>query len=90
MSFLTKDPVTWDDDKTYQESLKLVKGLTVVNDRAERGVALIQDFTKKLTKSEEQLQFLLQVVSDHRKQFPDSRKSTLIPKPGTSANDCVQ
>jgi len=36
----------------------------VVNDRAERGVTLIQDFKRKLTKDEVQLQFVLQVVSE--------------------------
>ena len=53
-----------------------------VNDRAERAVALVQDFNKTLARGEEQLQFLLQVVSEHRKIFPDCKKSTLIPKTG--------
>ena len=30
-----------------------------------------------LTKDKEQLQFLVQVVADHRRQFPDTRKGTL-------------
>ena len=76
-SFLMKDPSCWKDDEAYKEAVQRVKGLAVVNDRAERGVALIQDFNKKLTKGEE-LQFLLQVVSDHRRQFPDCKKSTLL------------
>ncbi|KAG0725682.1 hypothetical protein GWK47_038130 [Chionoecetes opilio] len=49
----------------------------VVNDHAERGVALIQEFNGSLTKDEEQLQFLLQVVADHRKAFPDPREAHL-------------
>jgi len=76
MTFLTIDPSEWNDDETYNQSLSVVKGLAVTNDRAERGVALIQDFCRKLTYDEEQLQYLLQVVSDHRRQFPDCRKST--------------
>ncbi len=77
-SFLAKDPSNWNDDETYQEALRTVKGLAVVNDRAERGVALIHDFNKQLTTKEDELQFLLQIVSEHRRQFPDCRKSTLL------------
>lgn len=78
-SFLSKDPSQWDADDDYKKCLETVKGLAVVNDRAERGVALIQTFNKKLTKDEDQLQFLLQVVSEHRRLFPDCRKSKLSP-----------
>jgi len=37
----------------------------VVNDQAERGVALIEEFSVHLTKDEEQLQFLPQVIQEH-------------------------
>jgi len=53
-----------------------VTGLKVVNDTAERGVKLIQDFNSCLTKDEEQRQYLLQVVSECRHIFPDSSKAT--------------
>ncbi|KAK0062645.1 DNA repair protein RAD51 3 [Biomphalaria pfeifferi] len=77
-SFMSKNPSEWDEDETYQCALRTVKGLAVVNDRAERGVALIQDYNKKLTKDEEQLQFMLHVVSEHRRLFPDCNKSGLM------------
>jgi len=80
-SFLLKDPLSWKDDEEYQ----FVKRLAVVNDRAERGVALIQQFNKHLTKRE-QLQFLLQVVIDHRRQFLDCKKSTLLSKSASPNN----
>ena len=54
--------------------------MKVVNDHAERGVALIQEFSGLLTRDEDQLQFLLQVVHEHRKAFPDSNKKTLTGK----------
>ena len=79
-AFLAKDPSLWEEDESYADALERVKGLAVVNDRAERGVALIQDFNKKLTKDEEQLQFLLQVVTDHRRRFPVCTKKTIISK----------
>ena len=76
--FLTQDPSTWLEDNAYLQALKVVGGLAVCNDRAERGVALIQDYNKKLTTGEEQLQFLLQVVVDHRRRFPDCNKATFL------------
>ena len=66
-TFLVKDPSQWDQGESFKEALKIVKGKAVANDRAERGVAIIQEFNKKLTTLEEQLQFLLEVVSDHRR-----------------------
>ena len=43
--------------------------LAVTNDHAECRVALIEDFSGHLTKDEDQLQFALHVVADHRKSF---------------------
>jgi len=51
--------------------------LKVVNDTAERGVALIQEYNKTLTKDERDLQFLLQVVADHRQLYPVANKTDL-------------
>src|SRR6218665_176720 len=45
----------WGEEETFQEALRIINGLAVVNDRAKRGVALIQEFNKKLTSGEEQL-----------------------------------
>ena len=53
----------------------VVRELRVVNGFAERGVALMQAYNLALTKDEDQHQFLLQ-VEDHRKRYPDARKST--------------
>ena len=52
--------------------------MRVTNDIAERGVALMEEYTKVLTKDEEQKQFLLQVVKHYRQVFPDRKKETLI------------
>ena len=40
-------------------------------------VVLIEEFSGHLTKDEEQLQFILQVVQAHRRAYPDSLKRTL-------------
>ena len=51
---------------SYNRAKALIDNLAVTNDHAERGVALAKEYAGKITKDEEQLQFGLQVVSDHR------------------------
>jgi len=45
------------------------------NDTAERRIKLITDYNNIITKDEKQKQFLLKVVSDYSKQFPEKRNS---------------
>lgn len=65
--FLQMPAGQWKDNTSYKEAETIVKSLAVINDHAERGVALIQAYSGYLTKDEEQLRFLLQVVEDHRR-----------------------
>ena len=51
--------------------------LIVINDAAERSVALVLHFNQSITKNEAEMQTLLHVVADHRGRLPDTRKSTL-------------
>lgn len=78
--FLQQHPSSWGSSDVYQISCDRVKRLKVVNDAAERGVALIQNFNSILTNQEEQKQYLLQVVEHHRQQFPMSKKSIIVDK----------
>lgn len=78
--FLLNDPSTWKENSSYQRALKTVSKLRVVNDTAERGIKLIEDYNSVLTTNEEQKQFVLQIVSDYRKIFPDCKKETLKKK----------
>ncbi|GBM12970.1 hypothetical protein AVEN_227430-1 [Araneus ventricosus] len=71
ISFLNISPDPWDRDDSYLKSQEIFQNLRVFNDTAERGVKLMQDFNGLLTVDEEQKQFLLQCVEDHRKQHPD-------------------
>jgi hypothetical protein len=75
--FLSKPPALWHLDHTYQSMKAKVKLLKVVNDCAERGVALVQAYNSALTKDETQKQYLLRLVSSHRKQFPAPTKAAL-------------
>lgn len=77
IDFLTEDPKNWSENKDFLKLQSFVRGMKVVNDTAERGVKLMQDFNSTLTKDEEQKQFLLQVVTECRRLYPDTSKSTL-------------
>lgn len=76
-SFLKFPAASWKDNESYRTARAIAEKVAVTNDHAERGVALVKEYSGRLTKDEEQLQFLLQVVADHRKRFPDALKRTL-------------
>ena len=50
----------------------------VVNDIAERGVALIEEYNALHTTDEDQKQFLLLTVKNYRQQYPNRNKTTLM------------
>ena len=75
--FLQADPDMWNSRNDYKRALEIMRNLKVVNDTAERGVALIEEYNSLLTNDEEQKQYLLQVVQDHRHRFSNAKKSTL-------------
>jgi hypothetical protein len=77
-TFLDEDPATWNTNDDYFQAQAATQKLKVVNDAAERGIALCQTFNAVLTKHEDQKQFLLQVVEKHRLEFPNANKSTVV------------
>lgn len=60
--FLKLDPLTWHNSEEYKRGQNIVKNLSVVNDSAERGIKLIQEYHCKITHDEEQKQHLLKVI----------------------------
>ena len=48
----------------FQKSETTIQALSVVNDYAEREVALTQEYSEGITRDKEKLQFLLQMVAD--------------------------
>ncbi|KAG0710871.1 hypothetical protein GWK47_021909 [Chionoecetes opilio] len=69
-SVLGTDPVTWATTEAYTRGKERVIKLLVTNNVAERGVAAIQEFTKKgKTKQEDQLQAMIQIVEEHRRNY---------------------
>ena len=69
-TFLELPPDQWDVDESFQEGRRKLKKLKIVNDGAERGVAMISTFNDSLTRDEETKQALLQVVEHHRRLHP--------------------
>ena len=63
---------TWNEDTDYVAAKNIVHSLRVVNDIAERGVALMKEYNKLITTNKEQKQYLLLLVKEY------IRKSTLI------------
>ena len=70
--FLFVSPEDWNDSQDYQEGKRRVENIRVVNDTAERGVKLVEDFNKSLTNDEEEKQFLLayRSLNQIEKLFP--------------------
>jgi hypothetical protein len=71
------DPITWNQSPAFQKVKSIIASLKVVNDMAERSIALMSSCNLSITKSETEMQKLIQVVEDHRKRVPDARKSIL-------------
>ena len=71
--FLIVYPDSWAGRDDFKNALKILKELKVVNDHF-----LIKSFNRLLMKGEEQLQFPLQVVSDHRRWYIDAKKETSV------------
>ncbi|KAK3925772.1 Phosphoribosylformylglycinamidine synthase [Frankliniella fusca] len=66
-----------DKRTSFQQAKASVLKLRVTNDCAERGVALVEEYNKILTADEEQKQFLILDVKEHRKRYPNVNKTTL-------------
>lgn len=67
-NFLKIQPSEWINDESFLAAQAFVKNLKVINDCAERMVKLMTDFRCKFTKDEKQLQYVLQIVNDHRQK----------------------
>lgn len=79
-SFLSKPPAMWHSNDSYLAMKKKADLLRVVNDCAERGIALIQCYDNTLTQDENQKQYLLQIVHKHRSKIPVPTKKVIREK----------
>ncbi|ESO06373.1 hypothetical protein HELRODRAFT_160540 [Helobdella robusta] len=80
----------WSNNEEYLMSKKIVDGLKVTNDTAERGVKLITDYNSCITKEEDQ-KYLLQVIAECRTKFPEFLSSTYLkPQKKFDFLDCLK
>ena len=66
----------WEKFSDFRKFKDFALNVSVVNDLAERGMHLITEFAS-MCSNKEGRQALLQVVEQHRQQFPDFSKKTL-------------
>lgn len=58
--------MNWESNKNYRHARDVIRGLKVVNDVAERGVKLMEEYNIGFTKKEDQKQYLLKVCFNWR------------------------
>ena len=73
-SWLRKSPSQWHQIPEYLEMEGFVRNMLCTNDTAERGVKLITDYAKSLTKDDDMRELILQVVEEQRKLCPQPTK----------------
>ncbi|XP_034236459.1 uncharacterized protein LOC117642402 [Thrips palmi] len=71
-SFLTKDPQEWESDPVFKENQSKLRNVQVVNDTAERSVALCKNFNGELTRDEKDFQNLLLVQKKVKSEEQDN------------------
>lgn len=80
IKFLSIDPEEWFSNENYKQAEEVVRNLFVVNDVAERTVALAKEFNDKFTKDEDEKQLVFKVLEKHRAEFPTTAKKTIMDK----------
>ncbi|KAG7154923.1 hypothetical protein Hamer_G031178, partial [Homarus americanus] len=68
----------WEKNEEFMKLKDFSRSLKVTNDVAERRIKLMQDFIGSVTKDEQQLQDVMQLVEKHRKQMSGFSKSALM------------
>lgn len=69
--FLEINPKDWHTNNSYLRVKLKVDEMLIVNDVAERAIAMVSTFNDKLTKNEDEKQLLFQVVEHYRNEFPN-------------------
>jgi hypothetical protein len=77
---LKMDPKDWRGKPEFEIhlNLKSVRSLKVLNDGAERGIALVSELNSKpLTRNEDEFQKIIQIIEHNRRRYPGVSKSIL-------------
>ena len=76
-SWLEKNPDKWEEDESYLVAKEFVTTVKVVNDTAERGVKMAEDYATILTKDDDMRAMIMQGVEQNRAKYSDFKKATL-------------
>ena len=76
--FLKYPSAQWKYQPGFNAAKTFISMLAVTNDHGEQGVAPIENFSGRLPKDKDHLQFAPNVVSDHSKKFPDTLQGTIL------------
>ena len=75
-AFFNKDPDIWSSCPAYTEACSIINSFKVVNDAAERAIALMTTFNQSRTTSKNGMQNLIQVVEENRQRIPSKPTKT--------------
>lgn len=75
--FLSLHPAEWNNNEQFLEARQRASNLSVVNDAAERSIALFQTY-KDRVKKPEQKHYLVQVAEKRRFDYKQKRKSDVL------------
>ena len=78
-AFLASPPNEWENDESFARIVRFAKRFCVTNDVAEHTIQLVTDYNDKITKSEEQRQFLFASVTKQRRENSDLRRRSIQP-----------
>ena len=76
VDWLKNHPVMREEDHDFLMFASFIRNMTEVNDPAERSVKLAKDFIWR-SHTEENLQHMFVVTSEHRKKFPTTNKGVM-------------
>ena len=68
---------SWEDDEDFITAKMFVHTVKTTNDLAERAIKMATDYAQILTKDEDTRRRIIQGVEDHRRTYPDFKKSSL-------------
>ena len=77
-NFLDEDIEKWEQTEEFIAIKTQVNNMKLVNDVAEWGVALMEEYNNLITNDEQHEAVHASVVSAYRKRYPDRKKSTLM------------
>ena len=78
-AFLSLPPNEWEQDECFARLRRFAKGFHVTNDVAEHTLQMVTDYNDRITKSEEQRQFLFASVTKQRRENNDLRRGSIQP-----------